>query len=224
VETDQQVGTVRLCMKDLRSLICDFRPSGEDEWRTDLEMHRDTEGVQNVPHARINHLVVLEQHQGSGVASFLFDAFLDRMGERRVSDLRLNVVEFNSRAIGWYLQLGFSIVQLELANLTTMKHGKCPVVFLTMQRINGVPGTPFGRMFGPEMCDKRITLVPACAPTAFLTHLVGYAKMNHPTYVCQFDPATGLHRLKDGRNVDLTIEAAHGRLLTHQPFHTILKS
>merc|ERR1711879_110629 len=60
-----------------------------------------------------NHIGVLPKHQGRGLGRRLLEEFLQHV-EAEVSgssaDLRINVVELNTRAVTWYRRLGFLVV------------------------------------------------------------------------------------------------------------------
>merc|ERR1712039_670222 len=146
------------------------------------------------------------------------------MGRSRclTADIRLCVVELNVRAVSWYLNLGFAVVQLQVAKLNTLKLGQVPVVFLTMQRKRGTVGVAWEHFFTGNLCKEKVVLLPHLTPSTFRT--VVALGMMKPMYVAieGYNPNKGVHHLEDGRDVDLTDEFANGRLIFQRPLHKIL--
>jgi ribosomal protein S18 acetylase RimI-like enzyme len=62
----------------------------------------------------ISTLIVAPNFQGQGVAQQLMDTAVDFAREQGVSQLRLNVYEFNRRAIAFYEKEGFTTLSRHL--------------------------------------------------------------------------------------------------------------
>eukprot|EP00418_Pyrodinium_bahamense_P001562 CAMPEP_0179021018 /NCGR_PEP_ID=MMETSP0796-20121207/5674_1 /TAXON_ID=73915 /ORGANISM="Pyrodinium bahamense, Strain pbaha01" /LENGTH=521 /DNA_ID=CAMNT_0020716837 /DNA_START=14 /DNA_END=1577 /DNA_ORIENTATION=+ len=212
----RRVGVVRFCISGPGCMTVRFRGANETEWRRDCMALRagGTGMVQDEgPHVKINHVAVLPGHHGRGVGRLLLEDLLAYLGKTSpaVSDLRLSVVEQNLRALSWYLKLGFSIVKLSLAHISTLKLGHVPVVFLNMQRRRSASVLPWERLFGREVCGEKVLVIPEYAPMLFVSvvHLRMLTSVGY-TGVRSFDQASGLHRLEDGRSVDLTQAFSRG--------------
>jgi len=219
-------GIARFCIAGPGSMVVRFKPSGETEFRRDMLASRvgaARPGQEEGPHVKINHVVVLPSHNGRGVARLLFEELVTLLGKGpATSDLRLSVVERNPRAISWYFKLGFSIVEQQLAHISTLKHGHVPVVFLEMQRRRGAMAPPRFRMFGREVCGEKVLLVPEYAPMMFVAMVQTRIVSIPGAAIRSFDPATGRHRLEDGRSADLSQAYSRGLLVFERPLHVAL--
>jgi len=222
----RRVGVVRFCIVGPGRMAVRFRGAGEQEWRRDAMAHRSgAAGAEQGPHTKINHVTVLPDHAGRGVGRLLLEGLLMHLGKGSpaVSDLRLSVVERNSRAISWYLKLGFSIVRWSVAHLSTLKLGHVPVVFLEMQRRWGTAVARRGDcVFGREVCGEKVVLLPECAPMLYVSMVQLRVLPMLGATIRFYDQASGLHRLDDGRTVDVTQAFARGLLYFERPLHSIL--
>mmetsp|Transcript_7065 Transcript_7065/g.21459 ORF Transcript_7065/g.21459 Transcript_7065/m.21459 type:complete len:508 (+) Transcript_7065:179-1702(+) len=223
----RRTGAVRFRIAGPGCMEVRWRPAGESDW------HRETlasrvgtapMGQDEGPHVKINHVVVLPGHNSRGVARLLFQDLLAHLGRgSATADLRLSVVERNVRAISWYFKLGFSIVQQNLAHIKTLKHGHVPVVFLDMQRRRGAAVPPHGRLFGREVSGEKAVLLPEYSPMPFISLVqLRVVPSIQGLAIRAFDPASGLHRMEDGRNVDLSEAFSRGLLMFDRPLHAIL--
>jgi len=219
-------GIAQFCIASPGSMLVRFKPVGETEFRRDMLASRVSAakpGQEEGPHTKINHVVVLPGHNNRGVARLLFEELLASLGKGPASsDLRLSVVEYNARAISWYFKLGFSIVEQQLAHISTLKHGHAPVVFLEMQRRRGAMAPPRFRMFGREVCGEKVLLVPEYAPMMFVAMVQTRIVSIPGAAIRSFDPATGRHRLEDGRSADLSQAYSRGLLVFERPLHVAL--
>jgi len=223
----RRVGAVRFRIAGPNCMEMIFRAAGETEWRREALAHRTCAalpGQDEGPHMKINHVVVMPEHMSRGVARLLFQELLNHLGKGSANaDIRLSVVERNSRAIAWYFHLGFSIVEQNLAHISTLKRGHVPVVFLDMQRRGGQMAPPRGRLFGREVCGEKVILLPDYAPMPFarLVQLRVFPQMPGVA-IRAFDPSSGLHRMEDGRTADLSEAFSRGLLVFERPLHAIL--
>jgi ribosomal protein S18 acetylase RimI-like enzyme len=65
--------------------------------------------LQPVPYARVGTVCVANEHRGSGIGRELMRLAEQWAANRGVSDIRLNVWDFNSRAIKLYAELGYEV-------------------------------------------------------------------------------------------------------------------
>jgi len=221
----RRLGTVRFSVSEPGSMVCGCRASDEAEWRSAVAHGVGQQSRRGGPFAKINHVVVMPKAQGHGVARLLFEELhthLCRCSPAAAADLRLSVVDANTRSISWYFKLGFRIVEVLPAKLATLKLGHVPVVFLTMQRRRHEPASPWHRFFGREVCGERLVLLPDGSPVVFLS-LAQMRVMPLPfTNVRSFDQASGVHLLEDGRTLDLTAAFSCGLAYFERPLHTAL--
>jgi len=223
----KRVGAVWLSITGPGSISCKCKGFNETEWKSEVQARRVGAGVQDEgPHAKVNHVVVMPGHSCRGVGRLLFEdllAHLNRASPLAAADIRLSVADANARAISWYLKLGFTIVEVKLTRLATLKLGHVPMVFLTMQRRRGAACGPWERFFAREVSGEKVVLLPEASPPSFVSLMNLRVMMTiPPTTIRGFDPASGTHRLEDGRTMDLSEALAHGLALFERPLHVIL--
>jgi len=223
----RRVGIVSFCIAGPGRMAVQFKSTGETDWRRETVSVRvpgSGPSQDEGPHMKINHVVVLPGHHGRGVGRLLFEDLLSHLGKASpaTSDLRLSVVERNLKATAWYLKLGFSIVDAKPTHLSTLKLGHVPVVFLEMQRRRGSTATPKERCFGREVCGEKVIILPDNAPLAFVAVVYLRVTKQPSVAIRWFDQASGLHRLEDGRTLDVTAAFSCGMLCFERPLHMIL--
>jgi len=168
--------------------------------------------------AKINHLVVLPEHRGQGVGAQLFKVFSQHMEARplmgssaaqaAIDDVRIIAAELNKDAIAWYRRLGFVVGHLHVTC-----HDEGRVCYVAMRRCTGIgrvegeAQAPPNRLFGPEVCNERVTLAP---------------EQGAMQLVQGYDSESGLHLLAGGSWVDLTAAFVEGRLEFERPLHDII--
>lgn len=196
--------------------------------------------VEESPHIKINHVIVVPRYRGEGLGRLLFDEFFRHLfitmpDLEPDADIRIVVAEENTLALQWYWRLGFVAVQLQVQHLHAY-HVDHPICYVKLQLRRGESCAPWSTFFGAECLGERLVLLPdfrmstRAPPTARIKSLriaaeKALANASSPTLsVCEFDDVTEHHVLEDGTRLNLTEKFAHGLVRFKQPLHVTLRT